>query len=671
MSKRPRFKSHFRVEVRSAELVVAASESRAFALHGRLLPRIVPWVDGTRSVAEIAAAAGEPVTEIDAAFGLELLDKEGLIEDAGSVIEPWRSAFAEASGVQADRPWRAAVAAVSGFAAQPLEDALRSLGIEIAGPAQLTLVLTGDYLCPGIARDGPWMPVKAAGTEIWFGPVCGAETGACWRCLAERIAEWRRAEAGEVLRPSPPLPAAVFDLALRLAAIEAFRHLTGAAGPPALFTFDWARMRLDRHAVICSCAAPQPAPPVEHLEARAPGAAETVLARFGHLSSPITGIVGRLEPYGLEAAGVAATCAAPYVLLGRRRTTSGKGANRAEAAASALCEAVERYSGAFRAADERLIAPYRKLGADAVHPGSLLHFSAEQYRNRESSNRDARPEQWVPAPFDEERAIEWSPAWSVSCRRRRWVPSAYCYYGCPLPPDHRFCAPDSNGCAAGLSQQEAALSGLFELIERDAVALWWYNRVPRAAIVPETLGRRVETFARHYGSLGRSLRLFDITSDLGVPVFSAISWRPQCPRELTLGFGASFDPCDAAVRALTEMHQFLETDGSAKVRCLLGEDPRGHEFLFGPPCLEFAPPAAAVGGGDALTDRLGNSGLELLVLDQTRAGTGMPVVKAIVPGLRHFWPRFGPGRLYDVPVAMGWRSAPSSEAQLNRTPFFC
>src|SRR5713101_10071736 len=51
-------------------------------------------------------------------------------------------------------------------------------------------------------------------------------------------------------------------------------------------------------------------------------------------------------------------------------------------------------------------------------------------------------------------------------------------------------------------------------------------------------------------------------------------------------------------------------------------------------------------------------GLETLVLDQTRPDTGLHVVKVFVPGLRHFWPRFGPGRLYDVPVSMGWLAAP-------------
>ena len=44
---------------------------------------------------------------------------------------------------------------------------------------------------------------------------------------------------------------------------------------------------------------------------------------------------------------------------------------------------------------------------------------------------------------------------------------------------------------------------------------------------------------------------------------------------------------------------------------------------------------------------------------------GLPVARVVVPGLRHFWARFGPGRLYDVPVALGWRAAPLLEEQLN------
>jgi len=55
----------------------------------------------------------------------------------------------------------------------------------------------------------------------------------------------------------------------------------------------------------------------------------------------------------------------------------------------------------------------------------------------------------------------------------------------------------------------------------------------------------------------------------------------------------------------------------------------------------------------------------VLVLDQTRPDVGLSVVKVIVPGMRHFWARFGPGRLYDVPVMMGWVENPLTEDQLN------
>ena len=60
--------------------------------------------------------------------------------------------------------------------------------------------------------------------------------------------------------------------------------------------------------------------------------------------------------------------------------------------------------------------------------------------------------------------------------------------------------------------------------------------------------------------------------------------------------------------------------------------------------------------------------MEFLVLDQTRPDIGVPVVKVMVPGLRHFWPRFAPGRLYEVPVQMGWQVEPTPESELNRLP---
>ena len=67
-------------------------------------------------------------------------------------------------------------------------------------------------------------------------------------------------------------------------------------------------------------------------------------------------------------------------------------------------------------------------------------------------------------------------------------------------------------------------------------------------------------------------------------------------------------------------------------------------------------------------DRLRDAGLELIAMDKTRPDIGLSVVHVAVPGLRHFRPCFGPGRLYTVPVAMGWREKELSESELNPVP---
>ena len=62
--------------------------------------------------------------------------------------------------------------------------------------------------------------------------------------------------------------------------------------------------------------------------------------------------------------------------------------------------------------------------------------------------------------------------------------------------------------------------------------------------------------------------------------------------------------------------------------------------------------------------------MEMLVLDQTRPDIGLRVAKVIVPGMRHMWKRLGEGRLYDIPVNMGWLKESLTEEQLNPFPMW-
>ena len=185
----------------------------------------------------------------------------------------------------------------------------------------------------------------------------------------------------------------------------------------------------------------------------------------------------------------------------------------------------------------------------------------------------------------------------------------------------------------------------------------------------------------------------DIRSDLGVPCFAAISRRvDRGTEDIVIGFGAHFDARLALMRALTEVNQFMPAVNKVDAMgatIYWFHDPdavnwwRTARLAANPhlsPASGLAPCTAAefpvLPPGDIRTDvercaaLARQIGSDLLVLDQTQPDIGLPVVKVMVPGLRHFWKRFGPGRLYEVPVQMGWLARPTAEVDLNPTGIF-
>lgn len=361
------------------------------------------------------------------------------------------------------------------------------------------------------------------------------------------------------------------------------------------------------------------------------------------------------------------------VWKGLRAPCAGKGMTEGQARASALGEAVERYSGIFRGNEVRIKATYRELGNKAIHPNACMNFSPRQYREREKCNRSEAEHNWVPEPFDEEREIEWTPIWSLTEERFQYVATASCYFDYPFSAEHDFCRPDSNGNAAGADLEEAILQGFLEVVERDAVALWWYNRARRPRVELESFGEAYfEALRELYRILGREMHVLDISTDFPIPAFAAVSSGGR-GGDLLVGFGAHLEPRIAIARALTEMNQFLvDIMAGVKPRIFVGEP---FEDAF----LEPDPSAAVKMRGDysrldsedlredlrTCVELARKRGMKTLVLDQTRSDVGMSAVKVVVPGMRSWWARFAPGRLYDTPVEMGWQAASLSEEELN------
>jgi ribosomal protein S12 methylthiotransferase accessory factor YcaO len=66
--------------------------------------------------------------------------------------------------------------------------------------------------------------------------------------------------------------------------------------------------------------------------------------------------------------------------------------------------------------------------------------------------------------------------------------------------------------------------------------------------------------------------------------------------------------------------------------------------------------------------QLEKRGLEAVAVDLTRTEIDFPVARIVVPGMRHFWPRFAPGRLYEAPITLGWLHQRLTEEELNPIP---
>jgi oxazoline/thiazoline synthase len=182
-------------------------------------------------------------------------------------------------------------------------------------------------------------------------------------------------------------------------------------------------------------------------------------------------------------------------------------------------------------------------------------------------------------------------------------------------------------------------------------------------------------------AMGRSLWVLDATSDLGIPAVIAVAhWKKDARDYVRFAAGAHFDLCIATLRAVTELNQLLTVD--RVTRSPTGQAGEEDDALPAPLRKTAyllphgkAPMRRARSSKFASLDRreqvlacvklARRFELDFLVLDETRPDIQVPVVRVIVPGLRHLRRRFAPGRLYDVPVKLGLRKRPLQEAELN------
>jgi len=257
----------------------------------------------------------------------------------------------------------------------------------------------------------------------------------------------------------------------------------------------------------------------------------------------------------------------------------------------------------------------------------------------------------------------------------------------PPPAVNPFAYFHTNGLASGNVMEEAVCHALCEVVERDAMSLAELRasaipfhilrmilhslnaagiRVPQIpaekfvddpGVFPDVDISGIEfepvsKLADRFECAGISLTVKDITSDTGIPTFNAssVEWVSHDYGYLAEGHGTHPDARIALLRAITEVSQTRAAniqgarDDLRKIK--YGEqntdDQRAWQFMQSTRKIKFSQ-VKTFFNEDILDDiklilsRLKGVGLsQVIIVDLTNPDIGVPVVRAIVPGLETF-----------------------------------
>jgi ribosomal protein S12 methylthiotransferase accessory factor len=362
---------------------------------------------------------------------------------------------------------------------------------------------------------------------------------------------------------------------------------------------------------------------------------------------------------------------APYYLAELAATPFGDGTTGGLAAGvatdwsaalgKALGEGLERYAAAVYRNDTFQTAPPAAVES-AVPPSAFV-----------------RPDEgWhTPDPNDE---LAWVAGEALASGERAWLPAEFVAFP-PPEPRHRPAITTGLGFGSGV---DALLSGLYEVVERDAAMLAWYSTFEPLglAVGDETVAdasddaplATFDRLRRRARSEGLEMTALLLTQDIDVPVVAcAVHREDESWPRVAAGMAADLDPAAAARDALAEAVQnWLELRGMGRQGATeqqpgvarAAEFPRGVRSFCDP---ETTVPLGAVGGSappepdeelPALVETLGAAGLDPYAARLTTrdvAALGFEAVRVLVPSAQPLFsgtPYFGE-RAREVPGTFG------------------
>jgi ribosomal protein S12 methylthiotransferase accessory factor len=271
---------------------------------------------------------------------------------------------------------------------------------------------------------------------------------------------------------------------------------------------------------------------------------------------------------------------------------------------------------------------------------------------------------------DPEDPIRWVPGVNLASNERTSLAAELVQFP---PPAERYTRAITTGLGLGSSGTSALVSGLTEVLERDATMLAWYSTFDPLALRVDADGYR--TLEKRARSEGLSVTALLVTQDVDVPVVAVAVHREdgEWPR-FAVGSDASLDPEAAATNALAEALQnwmelrsmgradASEEDGAIGAFADFPQAAGAFLDASGPvPAGSVGPDTVPEGEArlDALVDAVGDVGLTPYAARVTTRDVdalGFEAVRVVVPGVQPLFTDdavFGE-RARSVPESLGF-----------------
>ncbi len=220
----------------------------------------------------------------------------------------------------------------------------------------------------------------------------------------------------------------------------------------------------------------------------------------------------------------------------------GKGASPSQAKASACMELAERFSFfSFKSNAENFITGDYASMREAGYPVMDIKYLI-------SSVHDSKADAQTLENLLEDIPMQWTWATNISKNEEVLIPFSWFY-----------AINEFNGPSAGNTNEEAALQGICEIVERHVCSLVNYQKIATPTIDPASVKDPVAIeLLEKFSNNGIDVYLNDFTLDTGICTVGALAVDPTTfpqSSEIVFTAGTTPDAEKAIIRAITEVAQ--------------------------------------------------------------------------------------------------------------------